>query len=371
VIITHGSHLEADPVTGETTETLLGNSRPEFAAAFGGLTRTRTATSDLADAHDTSPAVTVREFAPLTTLGGSMKIGINVLNFGAGTTESVLTRWAEIAERGPFDFAMISDHVALTSDVTSQYPGPFWDPLTALAYFAGITNRIGLGTTVLIMPYRNPLLTARTVANIDRLSGGRMILGVGVGWARGEYEALGVEFTRRGEITDEYLDALRVLWGSDVASYHGKHVSFDEVDTSPRPLQRPHPPLWIGGSSDRALRRTVRYGAAWHPLRFPAGWLRADGLPRLQRAAADQQRAVPALAPRVLLQFTEHPMRDEDRATGQGTPKQIRADFADLHDLGATHVLIDTHVGDEPKTFADHENHWRALERFAELDIPT
>jgi probable F420-dependent oxidoreductase len=296
-----------------------------------------------------------------------MKVGVNILNFGAGTSAEVLTRWARVAEDGPFDFAMISDHVALTPDVTAQYPGPFWEPLASLAFFAGITNRIELGTSVLVVPYRSPLLTARTLANIDRLSGGRTILGVGVGWARAEYDALGVEFARRGDITDEYLEAIHALWTSDTASYEGEHVRFQDVDTRPRPVRTP--PVWVGGSARRALRRAVRHGDAWHPLRFPAGWLRAEGLPRLQRAAADEQRPVPALAPRIVLRFTEHALPDADRHTGEGTPDQVRADLDGLRELGATHVLLDTHLGPEPGTLADHEQHWRTLDRFAELGL--
>ncbi len=262
---------------------------------------------------------------------------------------------------------MLSDHLALTSDVTQQYPGPFWEPLTSLAYVAGITSRIRIGTTVLIAPYRSPLQTARVAATIDQLSGGRMILGVGTGWAREEFAALGADFDRRGEVTDEYIEAMLALWHADRASYAGKHVTFHDVDTRPRPVQEPHPPLWIGGSSMPALRRTVRYGDAWHPLRFPAGWLGAEGLPRLRRAAEQEGRPVPALAPRILLELTDRPVPDAERHTGQGTPAQVEADLAELRELGCTHLLLDTHAGPEPRTLADHERHWRTLERFAEL----
>jgi probable F420-dependent oxidoreductase len=293
--------------------------------------------------------------------------GVNILNFGAGTTADVLAGWARLAEDGPFGFAMVSDHVALTGDVTAQYPGPFWDPLATMAYLAGTTERIRLGTTVLIAPYRHPLLTARMVANIDQLSGGRTIVGVGIGWAREEYRALGVDFRRRGDITDEYVRALIALWGDERASFEGEFASFPEVDTRPRPVQEPHPPLWIGGGSPRALRRAVRYGQAWHPLRFPAGWLRTEGVPALRRAAEEEQRPLPELAPRILLEFTERPMRETERLTGQGSTQQIRDDLAELEELGARHVLLDTHLGAEPRTADDHRRHWETLERFADL----
>lgn len=296
-----------------------------------------------------------------------IKYGVNILNFGAGTSADVLEGWARLAEDGPFDFAMVSDHVALTDDVTAEYPGPFWDPLATMAYLAGTTERIGLGTTVLIVPYRHPLLTARMVANIDQLSGGRTIVGVGVGWAREEYAALGVDFRRRGDITDEYLRALIALWEGERVSFEGEFASFPEVDARPRPVQQPHPPLWIGGNSPRARHRAVRYGQAWHPLRFPAGWLRTEGLPALRRAAEAEQRPLPDLAPRLMIEFTDRPLPDAERRTGQGSEQQIRDDLAELAELGATHVLLDTHLGAEPRTADDHRRQWATLERFAEL----
>src|SRR5215203_89997 len=123
-----------------------------------------------------------------------MKFGVNVLNFGAHATSSGLRGWARFAEDTGFHSAMISDHIAVTPDVAEQYPAPFYDPFTTLAWFAGLTERVELGTTVAVLPYRSPLQTARVTANIDRFSGGRMILGVGVGWARQEYAALKVPY---------------------------------------------------------------------------------------------------------------------------------------------------------------------------------
>ena len=241
--------------------------------------------------------------------GRRMRIGVTVPNFGPAATVDSLRAWAALVEDAGFDFLMVGDHVAATPDVTAAYPGPFWEPLTLLGYLAGVTRRVELGTTVLVVPYRDPLLTARSLAGLDQLSDGRLIVGVGVGWARSEFAALGIDPGRRGEITDEYLGALLALWSDDVVSVAGRHVAFTDVDTRPRPLRRPHPPLWIGGNGDAARRRAVRWGQAWHPLRVPAGWLRAEGLPALRRAADEAGRPVPALAPRIVL----HPS-DERRA---------------------------------------------------------
>ena len=129
-------------------------------------------------------------------------MGVNVPNFGPGTDPGVLRSWARTVEGLGFDLLMVSDHVVITPDVAEQYPAPFYEPFTTLAWLAGVTERVRLGTTVLIVPYRHPLLVARMAANLNQLSGGRLVLGVGVGWARQEFAALDVEFGRRGRLTD-------------------------------------------------------------------------------------------------------------------------------------------------------------------------
>src|SRR5690242_1498780 len=233
-------------------------------------------------------------------------MGVSVPNFGPGTRPDVLLRWARTVEGFGFDLLMVSDHVAITPDVATQYPAPFYEPFTTLAWLAGITDRIGLGTTVLIIPYRHPLLVARMAANLDQLSGGgRLVLGVGVGWARQEFEALGVPFTRRGALTDEYLDTMRAAWRDGGEDYRAGPI-----------------PLWIGGHSDAGLRRAVRLGEPWHPLRFRMPWLR-EALDRLAALAAEQGRPVPPLAPRIVLRLTDTPVTDPDRRAGEGTLDQV------------------------------------------------
>lgn len=272
-----------------------------------------------------------------------MRFGVNILNFGAGTDPATLLGWARFAEDRGFGFAMISDHVAITEDVAARYPAPFYDPFATLAWLAGQTERIGLGTTVAILPYRHPLHTARLAANIDRFSGGRLILGVGVSWSEPEYAALGVPFHRRGAVTDEYLDVITRAWSQQTVSFDGEFVSFDTVVTGPLPTHRP--PIWVGGASDAALRRTVRFGDAWHPLNQPMARLRDDGVPRLHRRAREAGRPVPAFAPRLPLRITESRIDGDDRLAGQGTLDQVLRDLDELAGLGATHVLFDTYPG--------------------------
>jgi alkanesulfonate monooxygenase SsuD/methylene tetrahydromethanopterin reductase-like flavin-dependent oxidoreductase (luciferase family) len=275
-----------------------------------------------------------------------VQLGVNVPNFGPGTDPDVLRRWALTVEGLGFDLLMVSDHVAVTPDVAEQYPAPFYEPFTTLAWLAGLTRRIRLGTTVLILPYRHPLLTARMAANLNDLSGGRLVLGVGVGWARQEFDALGVPFRERGRLTDLHLLAIRAAW-ADAEDYRSGPI-----------------PVWIGGNSDAALRRAVRLGDAWHPLRFTTGWL-TGALDRMRVIAAELGRLQPALAPRIALHLTSSPVAGDDRLAGHGTIAQVADDLEQLRSLGAGTVVLDPFNGD-PQETTHPEAAWRALATVAE-----
>jgi alkanesulfonate monooxygenase SsuD/methylene tetrahydromethanopterin reductase-like flavin-dependent oxidoreductase (luciferase family) len=261
---------------------------------------------------------------------------VNVPNFGPGTNPARLRDWARVVEGLGYDLLMVSDHVVITPDVAEQYPEPFYEPFTTLSWLAGLTQRVRLGTTVLIAPYRHPLLTARMAANLDALSDGRLVLGVGIGWARQEFEALGADHSARGRRTDEVLAELRRVWANGPAI-----------------------PIWVGGSSTAGLRRTVRYGDAWHPLRQTIGQLR-DGLTRLTAIAAELDRPAPEFAPRILLRLTGDPLPDDDRSAGEGSIDQVLQDLAVLRDLGARSVVLDPFVGDPAETERP-ETAWQAL----------
>ncbi|MGB3443338.1 MAG: LLM class flavin-dependent oxidoreductase [Actinophytocola sp.] len=268
-----------------------------------------------------------------------MLIGVNVPNFGPGTRPAVLRDWARTVEGLGFDLLMVSDHVAITGDVAQHYPAPFYDPFTTLSWLAGVTERVKLGTTVLIAPYRHPLLVARMAANLNDLSGGRFVLGVGIGWAREEFAALGVPFHRRGALTDELITAVRAAWQDD-ADYRAGDI-----------------PIWVGGHSDGALRRVVRLGDAWHPLRqTPEIW--RESLARLKKIAADEDRPVPALTPRILLRLTDEHVAD--RRLGEGTLDQVLGDLDLLRADGAQAVVLDPFAGDPEETLHP-EAAWRML----------
>ncbi|MFJ2084878.1 LLM class flavin-dependent oxidoreductase [Micromonospora chokoriensis] len=270
-----------------------------------------------------------------------MQIGVNVPNFAPGTDPQVLRQWAQTVEGLGFDLLMVSDHIAVTPDVAEQYPAPFYEPFTTLSWLAGVTHRVRLGTTVLIVPYRHPLLTARMAANLNRLSGGRLVLGVGVGWARQEFEALGVPYQRRGALTDEYLQAMRDAWRNT-----------DDYDTEPIPL-------WVGGNSDAGMRRAVRLGDAWHPLRLTPDKL-TDAAGRLDVVAAELGLPKPALMPRIALQETREPVTDPGRLAGVGTIEQITADLDRIRLLGAETVVLDP-FNDDLTEIRQPERAWRTL----------
>jgi len=176
---------------------------------------------------------------------------------------------AKKAEELGYDAIFVNDHIIVDDGARSAPWTNCYDPFVALACIAANTSRIRLGVSVLIVPYRSPIATAKALATIDRMSGGRLIAGVGVGWNEAEYAALGVPFRERGARTNEYLRLWQACWGPDKVSFAGKFVSFSDMCVSPKPVQRPHPPFWSGGLSDAALRRAARFAAVWQPTPTP------------------------------------------------------------------------------------------------------
>lgn len=293
-----------------------------------------------------------------------ISLGVNVPNFGPTATPQNLRDWVRFAEDNGFAVAMLSDHVAPTPDVTATYPSPFYDPFVTLAWLAGCTDTLQLGTTVTIVPYRHPLLVARAAANIDQFTGGRFVLGVGVGWSTSEYTALQVPFRERGKITDEYLAAIIAAWTHERVSLDGRYVTYHDVATGPAPARSPHPPIWVGGASHAAIRRAARFGDAWHPVNPELAWLRDTALPALRAAARDLGRATPAFSPRIRARLTNHDLSPTGRQIGTGSIAQVASDLETLADLGATYVVLDTNP-DHPDDRRPSTDDWRALETIA------
>ena len=299
-----------------------------------------------------------------------MKFGVNILNFGPGATPDGLSRWARMAETLGFDSVMICDHVAITPSVGQRYPEPFYDPFTTLTWLASQTSRVRLGTTVVVLPYRHPVLMARMVANIDEFSDGRFIFGVGIGNAQDEFEVLNQPHRRRGTLADDCLEAMLALWhGDGPVDFEGRLLSFHGVSAI-RTRQEPHPPIWVGGSSPAALKRAARFGEAWHPILWRnvnIPFIEETALPEIKRLAEGEGRPVPAFCPRIRLEITQDAVGG-DREPGRGSLEQVRSDLKTLEGLGAEHVTLDWYTGDLEAT-REHAHGWSMLSTLADQVI--
>ena len=204
-----------------------------------------------------------------------MRLGLHALGIGTGAKREVIDAVAVAAERAGFATLWAGEHVVMVDASASRYPysddgriavpaeADWIDPLIGLSFVAAATSTIQIATGVLLLPEHNPVLVAKQAATLDTLSGGRLTLGVGIGWSREEFDALGVPFERRGARTKEYVDAMRTLWRDDVASFDGEFVAFDSVRVNPKPV-RGRVPIVLGGNSDAALRRVAAWGDGWY-----------------------------------------------------------------------------------------------------------
>ncbi|HWA80228.1 MAG TPA: TIGR03619 family F420-dependent LLM class oxidoreductase [Acetobacteraceae bacterium] len=302
-----------------------------------------------------------------------MQIGLNAPTAGPLAAAEALTQIAIEAEAIGFNYLTFSDHIVIPSDIQARYPysetGEFpqgaragrHEQLTEIAFIAAKTSRIRLVTSVMVVPHRPAVLTAKILSTIDVLSGGRLTVGIGAGWMKEEFAAVGTPpFAERGAVTDEYLHAFRTLWTSETPRFAGKYVAFDGIIFEPKPVQHPHPPIWVGGESGPALRRTARLGDAWYPIGTnPANLL--DSLPRyragaerVRKLAAEAGRSV-ALALRCGKHGPELPAKasDGERRLFSGTPREIAGDLRDLKSLGVGYVDFTIAQPTLPATLAD------------------
>lgn len=285
------------------------------------------------------------------------------------TAENLVT----IAKRGEelgYDSMLLGEHIVVSRRVDSLYPytptgvfpgfGPselevsHMEPLAILAFLASQTQVIRLGTGVMILPHRNPLVVAKELATIDVLSNGRLVLGIGVGWMREVFEALGSpSFEERGAVTDEYIQAIKELWTSPNPRFEGKYCKFSDLTFLPKPLQKPHPPIWIGGEGPRAIRRAAELGDAWHPVganpRFPLGEpdQLVSALKRLafhaDKAGRDPRKIEVAFRTHVydLRKGGTKPRSIEgQRRFLEGTADEIASDIRMLEEIGVTQLVM-------------------------------
>jgi probable F420-dependent oxidoreductase len=246
------------------------------------------------------------------------------------TTEGIVESACKAEEQG-FDCCMVNDHI-LVQDVPQMvtYFANTYDPLMVLSYLAAKTSRIRLGTSVMIMPYRNPMSTAKMFSTLDQMSGGRAIAGVGAGGNELEYNALKVPFHERGSRTNEYLRIWKACWAPGLTTFKGKYFEFEDMHVLPKPVQQPHVPIWVGGFSQGALRRAARFSDTWAPTPMPLPDL-LKNMAYLKEASDKIGRSGPPMTRMSFrVNFTEitgnsHP--EDQRPTGQGTPDQIIEDM--------------------------------------------
>ena len=274
-----------------------------------------------------------------------MNFGVWLPNCRHLATPDVIRSTAVRAEQLGYDSVWVSDHVVVPNANIVNFGETIFDPLVTLAVVAGATSRVRLGTTVLIVPYRHAVVTAKMIASLDALSGGRVVFGVGAGWVAAESAMLGVPFKERGAMTDEYLQAMQVLWSSREPKFSGKYTQFSELVFEPKPVQKPHPPIWVGGHSTAALRRAVRFGAAWHPINRPPEELRA-GRAELARLCQGSGRSAPLALTlrndvRVLRAGENSPKSAHAGRVLAGEPAALVDQIGELAECGVEHLVLE------------------------------
>lgn len=265
------------------------------------------------------------------------------------------------AEALGLDGVFVPDHILAKPATTQHYGGHWPDPFSLLAYLAGRAERVRVGASVIVLPYRNALVAAKAAATVDQASRGRFIFGVGVGWDEAEFVDLRLPFAERGRLSDDYLRAIKAAWAEDVPEYKGAYVSFGGATFSPRPAQRPHPPIWVGGApgtvSGPAVRRCAELGDAWHPLGLSLDDIEKGYATVRDLAARHGRRDRPGLAPRNLFDLTDAP-RGSGRAAFQGSVEEVASDIRRVRSLGADWMTFDLPRAGVPAML-------RAMERLA------
>jgi probable F420-dependent oxidoreductase len=274
-----------------------------------------------------------------------MKIGVWVPNCRHLATPEIIKATAVRAEQLGYDSVWVSDHVVVPTANVVNFGETIFDPLITLAVAAGATSRVQLGTTVLIVPYRNAVVTAKMIASLDALSGGRVLFGIGAGWVAAESAMLGVPFKERGAMTDEHLRAMQELWTSRAPTFEGAYTQFSGLIFEPKPIQKPHPPIWVGGHSQAALRRTAEFGAAWHPINRPLDELRAGQAEIARLCQARGRTAVPALTlrndVRILGPGETAPESAHAGRVLAGSPAALVEQIGELAAIGVEHLVCE------------------------------
>ncbi|MEE9285361.1 MAG: LLM class F420-dependent oxidoreductase [Dehalococcoidia bacterium] len=293
-----------------------------------------------------------------------MQFGVAIPTYRMPDGVEFMTEAAQAAEALGYHSIWFADHLAIPDDYLDHLGPEWYEPVVTAAYLAAQTQRVKIGWDVLIVPYRNPLVLAKMVATLDAMCEGRVIFAGAAGYVEGEFAGLGLDFRRRGEMTDEYLRIMRELWTNEDPAFEGKYFQFSEIKASPKPYQKPHPPVWIGGNSMAAIRRAALLGDGWHPL-YPSAEEVARGVAEIEALRGDQ-----GLDGFTVSYSCSHVLQDAAldidalpetmRETRfRGTPEQIASEFNRLSEAGVRHATVRFvhHLGG-PDQFV------RQLERF-------
>jgi probable F420-dependent oxidoreductase len=313
-----------------------------------------------------------------------MQLGFNLPISGPTSSPHSFTRIAQQGEALGYDYLTLTDHVVLPDMSVPGYPysesGEFMsnspterhEQLTATAFIAAKTSRIRLVLAVMVVPHRPAVLAAKMLSTIDVLSEGRLVVGIGAGWLKAEFDAVvTTPFAERGAVTDEYLEAFRALWTREHARFDGRYVRFADLIFQPRPVQQPYPPIWVGGESGLSLRRAARFGDAWYPIGSNNRHLLdtlprlAAGIARLRRLTADAGRdpASVAVVYRVKRYGDAVPpvASDGERRLFSGSVADIVSDLRRLRDLGVTAIDVEVEGHDADATIANMRSFKEAI----------
>ena len=294
-----------------------------------------------------------------------MEFGLCIPHYGKPLDiPKILDTVRRVEELG-FDSVWVTDHLLVPQTLGIIYRDQMLEPLALLNYVAAITTRVKIGTSVVILPYRNPIVVAKMLATTDQLSAGRLIFGAAVGWMEPEFAALNVPFADRGVFSDECLRLIKLLWTQEKVSFEGRYFTFADMQASPRPLQRPHPPIWVGGNSGRARRRVAELGDGWHATAMPIDDLKA-GIADVRNKWVRRGRAgEPAFSMRISCSIAgvsqevlHYPPRRPNQERLTGSVSIIVDRLETYQNLGIRHLALEMST-------QSHEATCASLEAFA------
>lgn len=276
------------------------------------------------------------------------------MNFGVclpirrDTTLDFNIELAVRAEELGFDSVWASDHVVVPASQSGRFTKYFYDPFVLLTAIAAKTSKIRIGTSLIILPYRNPIVVAKMVSCLDIFSKGRVIFGIATGWLKDEFDILGVPFEKRGKRTNEYIEVIKELWENDSPVYSGNYVNFSDLEFYPKPLQNPHPSIWVGGNSEFAMERALKYGSGWQPTWVTPSEINVY-IEKMNKLMPEKKVFVYSVRNRTTLSSRKDANLPECYFNGR--PEDIVKDIKEYEKSGVTHIIFDPETQSDKETF--------------------